>query len=225
LIDGALMRTVQAATAGVLLGISGRAFLSPRLFAAIVVGLAFVWTVTAIGTRRPYMSLLRRTVVGSAELGWSDGADPLDLATAEVLVEFLARDNPSEVLAAIDALHRRGHDRLIPALILHHEDERVLVSALALFGASQRTDWHTLARRLLDRPRAWRLGSAARARPESRPASVSSRPSPTLPSPRSGWRRSSSRSPSSARRPRWPSGPFSSRNPRRGTSSSRRFRC
>src|ERR1019366_7882203 len=38
LIDGALMRTVQAATAGVLLGISGRAFLSPRLFAAIVVG-------------------------------------------------------------------------------------------------------------------------------------------------------------------------------------------
>jgi|CZKU01.1.fsa_nt_gi AAA family ATP:ADP antiporter len=163
LIDGALMRTVQAATAGVLLGISGRAFLSPRLFAAIVVGLAFVWTVTAIGTRRPYMSLLRRTVVGSAELGWSDGADPLDLATAEVLVEFLARDNPSEVLAAIDALHRRGHDRLIPALILHHEDERVLVSALALFGASQRTDWHTLARRLLDRPREPVRMAAARA--------------------------------------------------------------
>jgi AAA family ATP:ADP antiporter len=109
--------------------------------------------VTAVRTRGPYMNLLRRTVMGATDVGWSpDGADPLDLATAEVLVEFLARDNSVEVLAAIDALQRRGHERLVPALILHHEDNRVLVSALRLFGASQRKDWLTLARRLLDRP-------------------------------------------------------------------------
>jgi AAA family ATP:ADP antiporter len=164
LIDGALVRTIQAVTAGVLLGISGHAFLTPRLFAAIVLALGFAWAVIAVRTRRPYMDLLRRTVIGSSEAAWApDGADPLDLATAEVLVEFLARDNPTEVLAAMDALSRRGHGRLIPALILHHEDDRVLVSALEQFGASPRTDWHTLARRLLDRPRERVRMAAARA--------------------------------------------------------------
>ena len=164
LIDGALVRTVQAATAGVLLAIGGASFLSPRVFAGVVLALGLAWAVTAVRTRRPYMDLLRRTVLGSAEMAWApDGADPLDLATAEVLVEFLARDNPMEVLAAMDALARRGHERLIPALILHHEDERVLVSALAHFGASPRTDWHTLARRLLDSPREPVRMAAARA--------------------------------------------------------------
>ncbi len=153
LIDGALVRAVQAVTAGALLAIGGASFLSARLFASLVLVLGFAWAVTAVRTRRPYMDLLRRTVLGSAEVAWApDGADPLDLATAEVLVEFLARDNPMEVLAAMDALTRRGHERLIPALILHHEDDHVLVGALAIFGASPRTDWHTLALRLLDRP-------------------------------------------------------------------------
>jgi hypothetical protein len=52
----------------------------------------------------------------------------------------------------MDALVRRGHARLIPALILHHDDERVLARALAIFGASARKDWFTLAARLLDHP-------------------------------------------------------------------------
>ncbi len=164
LIDGALVRAVQAATAGALLAIGGASFLSGRLFASIVLVLGFAWAVTAVRIRRPYMDLLHRTVLGSPEAAWAtDGADPLDLATAEVLVEFLARDKPMEVLAAMDALTRRGHDRLIPALILHHEDDRVLVSALAIFGASPRTDWYTLARRLLDRPREPVRMAAARA--------------------------------------------------------------
>jgi AAA family ATP:ADP antiporter len=164
LVDGALMRTVQAATAGALLGLGEAWFMSPRLFAGIVLVLAFAWAATAASTRRPYMALLRRSFLGGAVDGsWQADADPLDLATAEILVEFLARDNPGEVLAAIDALRRRGHDRLIPALILHHEDDRVLIAALALFGASKRTDWHTLARRLLDRPRERVRMAAARA--------------------------------------------------------------
>jgi hypothetical protein len=50
----------------------------------------------------------------------------------------------------MNVLAERKRERLIPALILLHADEGVLVRALELLGPSRRQDWHALGERLLD---------------------------------------------------------------------------
>jgi hypothetical protein len=86
--------------------------------------------------------------VGDA-LGPSASADPLDLENAEALVGYLSHGDPLTVVGAMNALARRDRMRLIPALVLLHDDEAVLVRALAIFGASNREDWLARARKLL----------------------------------------------------------------------------
>jgi hypothetical protein len=92
-----------------------------------------------------------------------DAPPPLDLASAELLVEHLASEDPLEVIAAMNALERRGRVRLIPALVLHHQDTTVIRRALELFAASPRRDWHPLAQRLLSAPDEAQRIAAARA--------------------------------------------------------------
>ncbi len=149
-IDGALLRIVQALTAGGLLA-AGRAHaLSPRVFAAIVVFLSLAWLVAAMTMRRHYLGQLRRSVVPTV----TDDANTFefDLPSAELIVEYLGNDDPAVVVAAMDTLARRGRERLIPALVLRHPDERVLRRALEIFaaGSSTRSDWHTLAGALIE---------------------------------------------------------------------------
>ncbi len=50
----------------------------------------------------------------------------------------------------MNVLAERQRDKLIPALILHHSDEAVLIRALELFGGTDRKDWLPLGERLLD---------------------------------------------------------------------------
>jgi ATP:ADP antiporter, AAA family len=149
-IDGALVRLVQALTAGALLGLGSMHLLLPRVFAVIVVFLSVCWLVAAMTMRRHYLGQLRRSVIPAVV---DDGTSlELDLPSAELVVEHLGSDDPMVVLAAMDTLERRGRWRLIPALVLRHPDARVLQRALAILaaGPSTRTDWHSLAGRLLE---------------------------------------------------------------------------
>jgi ATP/ADP translocase/HEAT repeat protein len=157
-IDGALARTTQA-IAGILLFAAG-ASISPRILAGVCVLVAVGWLATALTTRRPYLDLLRRAI---ARGGAADDAGPIDLENAAALVQLLAHDDPALVLGAMNALARRGRERLIPALVLLHEDEAVVVRALALFDGSEREDWVPRARRLLLDPRGVVRKAAARA--------------------------------------------------------------
>ncbi len=149
-IDGALSRIVQAMTAGALLAAGTTLVLSPRVFASIVVFLSLAWLVAAMTMRRHYLGQLRRSVVPTVT------DDPssfeFDLPSAELIVESLGSDDPDVVVAAMDTLARRGRERLIPALVLRHPDEKVLRRALEIFaaGSSTRSDWHTLAGALLE---------------------------------------------------------------------------
>jgi ATP:ADP antiporter, AAA family len=149
-IDGALVRIVQALTAGALLGLGSAHLLKPLVFSAIIVVLSFLWLVAAVTMRPHYLGQLRRSVVPL--LDDDRRALELDLPSAELLVEHLGSDDPLAVLAAMNTLERRGRQRLIPALVLRHPDERVLRRALEIFasGPQSRSDWHTLARRLLE---------------------------------------------------------------------------
>jgi len=149
-IDGALARIVQAVTAGALLGLGSVHLLTTRVFGAIVVSLSLMWLFAAMTMRGHYLGQLRRSVVPAL----SDDRNPpeLDVSSAELLIGHLGSDDPTVVLAAINTLERRGHQRLIPALVLRHPDERVLVRALEIFGSAppDRNDWHTLAGGLIE---------------------------------------------------------------------------
>jgi AAA family ATP:ADP antiporter len=149
-IDGALVRIVQALTAGALLALASVHMLSPRMFGAIVLFLSLSWLAAAVSMRRHYLGQLRRSVVPAVADDRS--SLELDLPSAELVVEHLGSDDPVVVVAAMNTLVRRGGQRLIPALVLLHPDERVLRRALEIFGSepSTRSDWHTLAGRLLE---------------------------------------------------------------------------
>jgi AAA family ATP:ADP antiporter len=156
-IDGALGRATQAVV-GALFLVLGVA-VSPRIMAAIAAALALAWVVAAVTTRRPYLDLLRRAI----DRGSVADADPIDLESASALVQLLASDDGVMVVAAMNALERRGRGRLIPALVLLHEDPLVVVRALTLFGDSTREEWIPRARRLLSHARSDVRKAAARA--------------------------------------------------------------
>src|SRR5581483_6641015 len=109
---------------------------------------AVAWLVSAATLRAPYLALFRRAL-SAGSLDGSASRVELDLTSAAVLVEHLASRDPFEVIAAMNVLVWRKRDRLIPALVLYHTDERVLVRALAILSESGRTDFLRLAEPLL----------------------------------------------------------------------------
>jgi MFS family permease len=160
LIDGALARASQTITGAALLVLGGTWVLAPRPLAVMVTALAAVWLAIAVSMRRPYLALLR-AAISTGSMHAQEGAEPLDLESAQLLVQHLASEDPFEVVGAMNALSRRRHEGLVPALVLLHSNEIVLTQALEHFGASVRTDWMPLARRLLsDARESVRMASA-----------------------------------------------------------------
>jgi hypothetical protein len=113
----------------------------------IAAALAALWLGGSMRVQAPYLELFRRAL-GRGELA-REGVRELDLTAVQALLEALARPDANDVIAAMNLLAERGRDRLIPALILYHDDARVLSRALELFSDSQRRDWFALGERLL----------------------------------------------------------------------------
>jgi hypothetical protein len=159
-IDGALARASQTATGLVLLALGGTWVLAPRPLAAVVALLAAGWFGVVVTMRRPYLSMLR-SAISSRSLDEQDSPEPLDLESAQLLVQHLASEDPREVVGVMNALCRRGQVGFLSALVLLHPDETVLAQALEHFGASNRVDWVPMALRLLaDSRERVRLASA-----------------------------------------------------------------
>jgi AAA family ATP:ADP antiporter len=68
------------------------------------------------------------------------------------VMEALSSREPSRVVGALDLLAERRRARLIPGLILYHEAEEVLLRALEVVPAADRSDWVPLTERLLAHP-------------------------------------------------------------------------
>jgi AAA family ATP:ADP antiporter len=162
LLDGALGRLAQTVTGAALLALGGTAWLGPRRFAAVVAVLALAWLTAAVALRKPYLTLLRHAI-STGTIEPQNNPDPIDLESAELLVQHLASEDANEVVAAMNALSRRGREGLVSALILFHPEPAVCKQALELFSSSARTDWIPLARRILDDPRESLRFAAARA--------------------------------------------------------------
>jgi AAA family ATP:ADP antiporter len=152
LVDGVLGRVVQAATASFIYVLAMRSLATPRLLALAVTALAAGWLAMATSLRRPYLDLFRRALA-AGHIGPHVEIQELDLPSAEALVETMASPDPAAVVAAIDILVQHRRVKLIPALVLYHDAEQVLVHALEVFGESPRTDWVSLAMKLLSHPR------------------------------------------------------------------------
>jgi hypothetical protein len=161
-IDGALARASQTVTGVALLAFGGSWYLSPRPLAVIVGILAASWLAIALRMRRPYLSMLR-SAISLRKLDEQENPEPLDLESAQLLVQHLASEDPREVVAVMNALCRRGQVGFVPALVLLHPDETVLAQALEHFGACSRVDWVPMAHRLLADAREGVRLAAARA--------------------------------------------------------------
>jgi AAA family ATP:ADP antiporter len=148
-VDLIVTRIAQALAGGTLLAATMQHDFRPGHLASAAATLAIIWLLIGVGIRTPYIELFRKAITrGASEREFM--LTDLDLTSVETLVEALARPQPSEVVAAMNVLAARKRERLIPALILLHDDEAVLIRALELLGPSGRKDWYSLGEKLLD---------------------------------------------------------------------------
>lgn len=160
IIDGVFSRAIQGGLGGALF-VAG-SHLSAGALAITTAAVSALWFLAAWTTQRPYLALLRKNL-GPRVSADASATDPLDVESVEALVGHLSSEDPSLVVGAMNVLARRERARLLPALVLLHDHEGILVRALALLGASDRTDWIARGRKLLGDPRETVRLAAARA--------------------------------------------------------------
>jgi hypothetical protein len=108
---------------------------------------------------------------------------PVDLVSLETLFGALNSGDDHEVLAAIDLLADEGRAHLIPALILYHPSQKVVLHALSLFARQGRTDFLPVAERLLRHDDAEIRAAALRTRTQVKPEEALLRAAGSDPSP------------------------------------------
>ena len=124
---------------------------SPRVIAIALVVLAALWIATAIALRRPYIALFRGRL-RSGLVHHVDEFPELDVASLETLIGSLESDNDAEVMAALHVLEREKKAHLVPALILYHPSEQVVVRALGILTRAGRKNLVHMIDRVIDHP-------------------------------------------------------------------------
>jgi AAA family ATP:ADP antiporter len=109
----------------------------PRVLALGLAFLAVAWLVSALSLRAPYVALFRARLNSSRSHHLSEFPE-LDVSSLETLLRALESDNDREVLAALGVLEREQKTSLVPALLLHHPSEAVVLRVLAILSASGR---------------------------------------------------------------------------------------
>ena len=74
------------------------------------------------------------------------------MASLETLIAALDSENDQEVLAALGMLERERKTRFIPALILHHPSEQVVVRALSILTHTGRANLARVLSRVVEHP-------------------------------------------------------------------------
>ncbi|HKU36507.1 MAG TPA: Npt1/Npt2 family nucleotide transporter [Polyangiales bacterium] len=138
LIDTLVQRAGQA-LASLLILLLAALSAPPLVAAGALVLLAVAWAASAYELRRDYLDLLRRQVRDVTPPDLPAFPD-LDVASLETVLTALDSPDDNEVLAALDVLERERKARLVPALILHHPSEAVVLRALGLFARVRRKD-------------------------------------------------------------------------------------
>lgn len=161
-IDVACQRGGQALAS--LLILTPVAFIAQGPFLAItLLVLCALWIATAADLKANYLDLFR-AALREGSISTSLEVPNLDLDSLEALFTALNSSDDAEVLGALDLLHEQGKAKLIPALILYHPSQAVVLHAFGLFIAAGRTDYLPVADRLLTHPDPEIRAGALRAR-------------------------------------------------------------
>ena len=133
------------------------------VLAAAAAALSVVWIAWATDLKGHYLDLFRSALREGAMRPRGD-LPALDLGSLEALFTALNSRDDSEVIGAMELLAEGGRARLIPALVLFHPSRAVVLRALEVFAAAQRTDFVSVADRLLTHEDAEVRAAALRAR-------------------------------------------------------------
>jgi hypothetical protein len=110
---------------------------SPRVVAIVLVLLAAIWLAGALSLRGPYIALFRSRL-NAHRPRHLDEFPKLDVSSLETLLRALESDNDREVLAAVGVLESEKKARLVPALLLHHPSESIVIEVLGVLARSGR---------------------------------------------------------------------------------------
>ena len=133
------------------------------VLAVAAAALSVVWIAWAADLKGHYLDLFRSALREGAMRPRGD-LPALDLGSLEALFTALNSRDDSEVIGAMELLDAGGRARLIPALVLFHPSRTVVLRALEIFAAAERTDFVSVADRLLAHEDASVRAAALRAR-------------------------------------------------------------
>ena len=119
------------------------------VFGVAVILLGVGWIRVAATLEAHYLDLFREALSGVAMRTRLDFPD-MDLASLETLLTHLNSADDSEVIAALDMFAEQERGHLIPALVLYHPSDAVVLRALELFTLSGRQDFLAILGRLLE---------------------------------------------------------------------------
>jgi len=148
LIDSVVVRGAQGIAGIGLLGLAVYNLDTPRNLFLIVGGASLLWLGVALSLRTPYLNQFREAL-GRPRVDGHLHLDQLTLDGVEVVVESLSSPDENRVLSAMALFEGAGRTGLIPALLLYHPSENVLLRSLGLIPSHDRKDWPPLAERLL----------------------------------------------------------------------------
>jgi ATP:ADP antiporter, AAA family len=120
----------------VLLGLSAVGA-PPRAVALGLVLLATLWLASALSLREPYVTVFRARLKAGRQNQLEEFPE-LDVSSLETLLSAFESPNDREVLAALNVLERERKPHLIPALLLHHPSESVVLQVLGILTRSGR---------------------------------------------------------------------------------------
>ncbi len=123
----------------------------PRWVALALAVLASLWFSSAMALRKPYIDLFRKRLK-AGRVNHIDEFPELDVASLETLLGALESEHDSEVIAALDVLERENKVHLVPALILYHPSDAVVLRALEILTLSGRRNFVTIIDRVIDHP-------------------------------------------------------------------------
>ncbi len=103
----------------------------------LLVALAWLWVTTLV--RREYVRAFREGLKSGAEHE-AASIDLSDVTTVTKLVESLGSSDSRQVLHSLELLEAHGEYRLVPPLLLHHENAQVRRATLRILTAAHRTD-------------------------------------------------------------------------------------
>jgi ATP:ADP antiporter, AAA family len=107
----------------------------------ITVALCLVWLAFTSEAKQRYIAALRSGLSdGRRRPGGDLALDLGDVNTLEVLVESLGSPEPEQVLGSIDLLERNRRERLVPPLLLYHDDPQVRLRTLEVLERAGRND-------------------------------------------------------------------------------------